>query len=162
MEEKNIHIRFNRVAGKSELSTFDQELFNAAIDAKSKAYAPYSKFQVGCAIRLENGVIVQGNNQENIAYPSGLCAERVAMFAASAQYPGVSMMEMAVVVKIKETTDATVSPCGSCRQVMVEYERLQVPSMRILLGAEDGSIDIFDSVESLLPLAFFDSGLSKH
>ncbi len=162
MEEKNVNIRFHRASSKSELSPDDLALFEKAISAMDTAYAPYSKFQVGCAIQLENGVVVTGSNQENIAYPSGLCAERVAIFAASSQYPRVKILTLAVATTtIGTDSEATVSPCGSCRQVMVEYERLQEPSFRVLTGAAAGVIDIFESAEALLPLAFYDSGLSK-
>lgn len=162
MKEKNINIQFQRAASKAELNTEDRALFEKAIAAMDTAYAPYSKFQVGAAIMLENGVVITGSNQENIAYPSGLCAERVAMFSASAQYPGVKMLALAVATTtIGTDSKATVSPCGSCRQVMVEYERIQTPSIRIMTGAATGVIDIFESATSLLPLAFFDSSLTN-
>lgn len=160
MKEKNINIQFQRAASKEELGKEDRALFDEAISAMDTAYAPYSKFQVGAAIMLENGIVVRGSNQENIAYPSGLCAERVALFAASSQYPGVKMLSLAVATTTVGTdSEATVSPCGSCRQVMVEYERIQTPSLRVLTGAATGVIDIFESATALLPLAFFDSSL---
>lgn len=161
MKPRDLHIKYQRAESKSELNREDLVLFEQAIDAMSRAYAPYSKFNVGCALLLENGEIIQGNNQENIAYPSGLCAERVALFAGASKYPNMKVKALAVATSsLNEDPSATVSPCGACRQVMIEYERKQPQSMRIISGAANGVIDVFESASALLPLAFFDSNLS--
>lgn len=126
----------------------------------SSAHAPYSQFRVGAAVQLEDGTIVIGSNQENMAYPSGLCAERVALFGAAAAHPGKRVVSIAVVADPKGQ-DATVSPCGSCRQVMMEYQRLQKQPLRVITGALHGKVYVLDDVRSLLPLAFFDATLTK-
>lgn len=162
MKPREIHIKYERAESKAQLNPQDLALFEQAIDAMTRAYAPYSKFHVGCALLLENGEIVQGNNQENIAYPSGLCAERVALFAAASKYPDLKVKTLAVATStVNNDPKATVSPCGACRQVMIEYERKQPQAMRIISGAADGVIDVFESASALLPLAFFDSNLSR-
>lgn len=162
LEKKEIIIAYHKATSADELSIDDRRMFDLAIEAMQNAYAPYSQFKVGCAVLLENGEVVKGSNQENMAYPSGLCAERVALFSASANYPGVPIKVLAVVAQpIAQGSDMTISPCGSCRQVMVEYERIQKEPMRIITGAANGSIMITDNTNALLPLAFFDGGLSK-
>lgn len=162
MKKEEIKIVYRKAATPDELSPSEKSLFNKAIEALENAYAPYSKFKVGCAVRLANGKIVIGSNQENMAYPSGLCAERVAIFSASAQYPGVPIQELAVVAKpLTSDPDLTISPCGSCRQVMIEYERVQDEPMKIMTGSATGPIFCTDDAKALLPLAFFDAGLTK-
>ncbi len=162
MEKKEIKIAYWQAHSAEELSFEDQDLFKKAIEAMGNAYAPYSLFKVGCALLLANGEVVKGNNQENMAYPSGLCAERVALFAASANYPGVPVKTLAVVAKpISDDDSIVVSPCGSCRQVMVEYESLQKEPMKIITGSVSGAIFITDNAHAMMPLAFFDSGLKK-
>ena len=162
LEKKEIIIAYHKAQSANELSTEDRRMFDLAIEAMHNAYAPYSLFKVGCAVLLENGEVVKGSNQENMAYPSGLCAERVALFSASANFPGVPIKVLAVVAQpIGEDADMTISPCGSCRQVMVEYERIQNQPMRIITGAANGTIMLTDNTNALLPLAFFDGGLSK-
>jgi cytidine deaminase len=119
------------------------------------AHAPYSEFHVGAAVLLENGKIVTGNNQENAAYPSGLCAERVAIFYASAQYPNSAVKAIAVTVKSKNmVVSEPLSPCGACRQVIAEYENKSEKPIRIIMSGEKGPIYIAKSIESLLPLMF--------
>lgn len=162
MEEKKIHISYRTVNSAAELNAADKGIFDAAHQAMSRAYAPYSNFKVGCALLLENGVVVTGNNQENIAYPSGLCAERVALFAASANYPKIPIKILVVVAQpMDQDHKMSITPCGSCRQVMVEYERIQKKPMRIITGAANGVLMIAESTKLLLPFAFFDGGLSK-
>lgn len=110
----------------SELHGNVQSLMQQSITARHNAYAPYSNFTVGCAILLENGEVVTGNNQENAAYPSGLCAERVAIYAAGAQYPGVAIEMMALTASpIDDSLTIPVPPCGACRQAIAEYENRQ-------------------------------------
>lgn len=162
MKKEEINIVYRKAATPDELSPSERTLFDRAIEASKNAYAPYSKFKVGCAVRLANGKIVIGNNQENMAYPSGLCAERVAIFSASAQYPGVPIRELAVVARPLVTDEElTLSPCGSCRQVMLEYERVQDEPMKIITGSATGPIFCTDDARAFLPLAFFDAGLNK-
>jgi|TARA_B100000959_G_scaffold191791_1_gene200492 cytidine deaminase len=161
MKEEEIILRFNR-AKLNELSKIDQELIEKAKDAFSTAYAPYSGFLVGASVLLENAKIISGNNQENVAYPAGLCAERVALFYAGSKYPEVGIKTIAISAKLKtfEIKDV-VSPCGSCRQVMAEYQQKQGKNIRILLHSHNDDILIADSVEDLLPFMFNSEKLRK-
>ncbi|HKK38954.1 MAG TPA: cytidine deaminase [Cryomorphaceae bacterium] len=162
MEKKEIRFSYQRYASLDELSDDDRSLFNQSIEASSSAYAPYSRFAVGAAVLLENGEVIKGSNQENIAYPSGLCAERVALFAAASAYPNVSIKTLAITAHPISTDQNTeVSPCGACRQVMLEYERILNHDIRIITGAPKGPISIIENARSLLPMAFFDAGLGK-
>lgn len=143
-----------------ELNADDAELMRNAHEAARNAYAPYSNFHVGAAVRLANGVVVLGNNIENAAYPSGLCAERVAIFAAMAQYPGVPIQALAVTAwSPSKPIEEPVAPCGACRQVMVEVEQASKCPLRILCQGDTGSIMVFDGVESLMPFIFLDKFL---
>jgi len=161
MEEHSINIIYSEAESLSELEVGDMNLLTRAAEACDNAYAPYSSFQVGAALLLENGEIVCGSNQENAAYPSGLCAERVAMFAASAQYPGVAFKSIAITAKSKKfAVNYPVSPCGACRQVMAEYENLGKAPFKVLLKGEHGKIIIVRNISSLLPLAFNSSHLN--
>lgn len=131
---------------------------NLMLDARKAtqtAYVPYSDFHVGAAVLLENGTTVTGSNQENAAYPSGLCAERVAVFAASAHHPGVKFKAIAVAAFAgKNTSPVAVSPCGSCRQVMTEYEHLFGNDIRFIMQGEGEKIIVLKNVKSLLPFTF--------
>ena len=139
----------------SELSAEDQSLLEKARAVGKNAYAPYSQFYVGAALRLENGVIVTGNNQENVAYPSGLCAERVAIFSAGAKYPDVAVSTMAITCSSpKFAVNRPLSPCGACRQVIAEYERNSGKNIRIILAGETGAVYVVESIRQLLPLSF--------
>lgn len=133
----------------------DARLLLEAHNATKNSYAPYSKFHVGAAVRLANGAIVRGNNIENAAYPNGLCAERVALFAAQAQYPGVPVEAIAITAysEITEVTDP-VAPCGACRQVMVETEQRSEIPMRIICQGNTGSVFVFEGIEALMPFIF--------
>lgn len=143
-----------------ELNFDDAELLRKAHEAARNAYAPYSKFNVGAAVRLANGVIVLGNNIENAAYPSGLCAERVAMFGAMAQYPGVPIQSLAVTAwSAMKPIEEPVAPCGACRQVMVEVEQISKSPLRVLCQGDMGPIMVFDGVESIMPFVFLDKFL---
>lgn len=143
-----------------ELGTMDAELLRHAHEAAKNSYAPYSKFHVGAAVRLSNGVIVKGNNVENAAYPSGLCAERVALFSAQAQYPDVPVEAIALTaVSEHSEVNEPIPPCGACRQVMVETEQRSKQPMRIICQGDHGPIMVFDGIETLMPFIFVDKFL---
>ena len=154
MQKQEISIKYTQYANKSELSKADQELLNSSVKVAKDAYAPYSNFNVGAALLLKNGKIVIGSNQENAAYPSGLCAERVTMFAASANYRDEEMVTIAIYAASKTTAQKQISPCGSCRQVMVEYEVKQNKNIRVLLMNSSDEVWEFESCKDFLPLAF--------
>lgn len=160
-EEHVITVKYRSYDSKSELSEEDQLLLSKAVEYSANAYAPYSEFQVGAAVQLADGKIVAGSNQENAAYPSGLCAERVALFAASANYRDVEMKSIAVYTASETTIGQQISPCGSCRQVMSEYEVKQRANLRVLLMNSGGQIWEFSSCNDLLPLAFDYTALKK-
>lgn len=128
-------------------------LLKKAEEARDNAYAPYSKFSVGCALLLDNGEIITGNNQENAAYPSGLCAERVAIFSAFANYPN-AVVEALVITTSSKNPSAAVSPCGACRQVLIEYENKQRKEMSIFFQGANESFIKTKSAKDLLPFAF--------
>ena len=143
-----------------ELNAQDADLLQYAHKAAENAYAPYSRFHVGAAVRLANGVIVSGNNIENAAYPSGLCAERVTLFSAQAQYPGVAVEAIAVTAHSEKTlVNEPIAPCGACRQVMVEVEKNSQCKLRILCQGETGPVMAFDGIETLMPFIFVDKFL---
>jgi cytidine deaminase len=138
-----------------ELEKKDQELVNSAIEASMRAYAPYSNFQVGAAVRLSNNMIIQGNNQENAAYPSGLCAERVTLFYAHSAYPNETIETIAIYANnIEETYKEIVTPCGACRQVMAEFQTAQNKPLRVILLSPELRGIILPSVNMLLPFQF--------
>ncbi|MFH6604557.1 cytidine deaminase [Maribacter algicola] len=143
-----------------ELSSIDKTLMTSAIEARENAYAPYSKFRVGAAVLLENGEVVIGNNQENASYPSGLCAERVAVFHAGARFPRVAIKSIAISAASKDyVVDDPAAPCGNCRQSISEYEVRQGSPIAILMMGEKGSVLKCGSVADILPLAFDSSYL---
>ena len=154
MEKKIYHIHAEEYKNLSELTEIDQKLVNAAREASEKAYAPYSKFNVGAAVLLANGEIIRGNNQENADFTDGLCAERVALFFAHATYPDVAVTALAVTAKNKgRLLKGPTQPCGSCRQVLVETESRYKQQIRLILdGAE--KIMVLNGADSLLPFAF--------
>ncbi len=136
------------------LNPEDQELMLAAREAAGEGYAPYSGFFVGAALRLEDGQIIRGNNQENAAFPSGVCAERVALYYANANFSGVSVTSMAVTASNRKgLVEGPVRPCGSCRQALIETEFRFQKKIRIILDGKE-KIEVFDGVENLLPFAF--------
>lgn len=137
-----------------------QELMLKAVEIRDKAYAPYSSFLVGAAILMENGEIVTGNNQENASYPSGLCAERTAIYYAGANYPGVRIKTMALSAKSQRYQLITpVPPCGACRQAIAEYEQNQKEAIEIYFMGETGRVVKSNSLADLLPLSFDSSYL---
>ena len=153
--DKTFVISYREYAGMAALSAADRELLERALEAAKGAYAPYSHFHVGAALRLADGSIVVGSNQENVAYPSGLCAERTALFAASAQRPGMRDYEALAIVGINEEGRVCqAAPCGACRQVMSEYELQQRHPMRVICYVDEGCVRVFDRVADLLPFSF--------
>ncbi len=162
MGQKEFSFKYSELADISLLPADEQELVRISRDMTHQSYAPYSTFHVGAAILLDNGEIIRGSNQENGAYPSGLCAERVAAFAASAHHPGVGMRKIAVSARsLKVSMPMPVTPCGACRQVLLEYETTQKQPMKIILSKEDGKILILESISDLLPLFFSGNELKK-
>ena len=133
----------------------DQELLKRARQALEDTYAPYSKFKVGAALLLESGEIVPGSNQENASYPLCLCAERVAIAAADAHFPKIPIAAIAVTARNpRHALAQPVTPCGACRQVLVETEQKHRTPMRVILQGEVGSIYVLSSAKDLLPLSF--------
>lgn len=130
-------------------------LCNQSISAMQDAYAPYSKFQVGAALLLDDGTLIHGNNQENAVYPLGLCAERVTLYAASSQYPDHTITHLAVTTR-KELSKGELPPfpCGSCRQVLLEMEQRYNQDIKIYVIGSDKSVCVLDTVRDLLPFAF--------
>ena len=153
MTDRKLIISYKEYAF-DELSGEDRQLVEAAVGAMRNAYSPYSNFKVGAAVRLSDGSIVIGSNQENAAYPSGLCAERTAMFAASAQHPDLAIRSLAVAGGLNgQLEDIPASPCGACRQVMAQYQRKAgAPLSVLVVGAE--KVWKFDRVDDLLPFIF--------
>jgi cytidine deaminase len=152
MEQFRIELQI-RKKKTEELSQEEYSLREAAIRAAERAYAPYSNFQVGAAVLLENGEIVEGNNQENAAYPSGLCAERVAVFTAGAAYPEKPVKAIAIIAIKNGLIEKSISPCGACRQVMLETEQRYGRNIQVMLCGLDNSL-LISSVSDLLPLNF--------
>ena len=154
MEKKILTIAYEEFASREELGAADRALLEAAIEALKGSYAPYSHFNVGAAVRMSNGQIVRGANQENAAFPSGLCAERTAMFAAGAKYPDKDMRSLALCGGLYgKLTDEPATPCGACRQVMAQYQaKAGQPMSVIMVGAK--RIWKFAKVDDILPLIF--------
>lgn len=154
MKQQKITIDVWVANSTNELANDDANLLNAACQAAQHAYAPYSNFNVGAALLLANGEIIKGSNQENTAYPSGLCAERVAMFYANSQYPDVPIKAIAVSSFINgQQNDQPVYPCGACRQSLMQSEIRHNQPIRVIMGGNK-SIQIVESVKDLLPLTF--------
>ncbi len=143
-----------------ELPEGIQELLKVAVEAREKAYAPYSKFKVGAAILLNNGEIVPGSNQENASYPSGLCAERTAVYFAGAKFPDAEIKTLVVSAKsLNRSVTAPVPPCGACRQALAEYELKQQKPIELYFMGETGEVMKSKSVKDLLPFLFDNSAL---
>lgn len=155
MKDIVINSQFSVFETIQELPIDVQNLMEQAVAIRKKAYAPYSKFRVGAAILLDNEKIVLGSNQENAAYPSGLCAERVAIFQAGAIYPEAKILKMVITAASdSNTTSAPIPPCGACRQSIAEYEIRQDTLIEIYFMGETGEIYKSDSLKNLLPLMF--------
>jgi cytidine deaminase len=155
MKEITVTTQFKVFESIEELPNDIQDLMTQAVEVRKNAYAPYSKFRVGVAIFLDNGKIVLGSNQENAAYPSGLCAERVAIFYAGAVYPEAKILKMAITAASDTNqTTAPIPPCGSCRQSIAEYEIKQETPIEIYFMGEIGAIYKSESLKNLLPFMF--------
>lgn len=152
--EKELSIRYNEYPSVESLPDADRRLMEAAIRATAAAYAPYSHFSVGAAAMLDDGTIVTGSNQENVAYPSGLCAERTALFAAGAQHPDRAVTALAIVARTPEGNLVEASPCGACRQVMAETQRRGGMPLRVLMYIGGGGIREVEGTDALLPFSF--------
>jgi cytidine deaminase len=155
MKSKTLSFELGIFDSVAELSEEQRTLIDLAGKARENAYAPYSEFKVGAAVLLANGEVIIGNNQENASYPSGLCAERVAVFQAGARYPGVAIKRIAIVAgSMKTTTTRPAAPCGNCRQSIFEYEKKQQHPIELLLMGATGAVYKCGSIRDLLPLAF--------
>ena len=154
MTSKEIKIAYMEYESLDQLEAEDKTLAQAAIEATALSYAPYSNFNVGAAVMFEDGEIIKGSNQENAAYPSGLCAERTALFYASSSRPDAAMTALAIAAGQNGVLCATpATPCGACRQVMAQYQNKSGRPIKVLLvGAE--KIWRFEKVDDLLPLIF--------
>jgi len=143
-----------------ELPDDVKALMNSAKEARKKAYSPYSNFSVGTALLLDNGEIITGSNQENASYPSGLCAERTAIYYAGSQFPKAKVLKMAIIAGSKEKkTETPIPPCGACRQAIAEYEVKQDTPIEIYFMGEIGKVVKSNSLANLLPLIFDKSAL---
>lgn len=155
MKKIHINTHFFSYDNLSELDEVIQKTMTCAIQARDNAYAPYSKFHVGAAVLLKNGQIVIGSNQENAAYPSGLCAERTAVFSAGANFPNEEIIATCISASstLKETIEP-IAPCGACRQSLLEYENRQTTDIPIYFMGKSGKIIKSPSIKNLLPLTF--------
>lgn len=147
-------ISYTEIDDFNDLQDWERKLIDQAKDALASSYSPYSHFRVGAAVLLGNGEVIQGSNQENGAYPSGLCAERVALFYAGARFPGVPIKAMAVVASTaEELTVNPISPCGACRQVMLEYQQVSNKPYSLYMVGQSKIIRV-DDIKFLLPFSF--------
>lgn len=155
MDEINITSKFTVFSSLDKLDSSDRELLLQAAEARKNAYAPYSNFNVGAVILMKNGKVVSGTNQENAAYPSGMCAERVAIWNAASNFPNVSINKIFISADTKRNTvHNPVPPCGACRQAIIEYEVKQKEAIEIFFTGGSGKIMKANSMAELLPLAF--------
>jgi len=162
MEVKKEYVIYHEYQEDEKLIPSDNKLLEAAFEALQGSYAPYSEFHVGAAVLLGNGEIIKGSNQENTAYPSGLCAERVALFYANAKYPNEPVLALAITGKADHfVTTAPITPCGSCRQVIAEIEKKQSSEIKVIMKGEKGVTQIVEGIKYLLPLVFHEEKLKK-
>ena len=154
--EAPLNIPYSKHADASSLPADEQELLAAALEATKKAYVPYSQFHVGCALLLEGGEVILGNNQENVAYPSSLCAERTALYFCGSQGKADKIRKIAIRAQSeRKPIESPVTPCGACRQVMLEYERMAKEDVVVLMQGESGEILRVEGVaKTLLPFSF--------
>jgi cytidine deaminase len=160
MTKKTINITYAAFTSLDELSKTDVALIEKAIDIAKKSYSPYSNFPVGAAVLLDSGAVFGGNNQENMAYPSGTCAERTVLNYVHANFPN-NKIKVIAITALQSHAPIPVTPCGFCRQVMVELEQKQGKKIKVILHKIDGATFVFESALSLLPLAFEDAFLKQ-
>lgn len=162
MKKIKIDVNIEEYANGEKLPEIDEMLIKQATMAIESSYAPYSQFHVGAAILLADGKIIQGSNQENAAYPSGLCAERVAIFQAKSTFPDSTIQAIAIAAKAGHfEIDSPVTPCGACRQVIAEMQNRQKSKIRIIMKGQKGGAYVADGIENLLPLMFKEEKLKK-
>jgi cytidine deaminase len=155
MKDHNISSSFIIYQNSGELSEIENELLQKAIEARANAYAPYSEFNVGASVLMDDGSVFIGNNQENAAYPSGICAERVAIWTAMSQLPKGKIKKIVITASSNKTkVNRPVAPCGSCRQAIAEYEIKQDNDIEIFFTGETGEIVKAHSIKDLLPWLF--------
>jgi cytidine deaminase len=163
MKLTSINIPVQIFPDSTTLDPADALLLEAARQATGSAYAPYSRFRVGAALRLSNGNILTGSNQENASFPAGICAERVVLSAASAGFPGIAITDLALTyINESGTGNRPISPCGICRQTLAEYEQRFGRSIRLILGGISGEIFIINRATDLLPFAFSNEELKTN
>ncbi|HEY8367506.1 MAG TPA: cytidine deaminase [Bacteroidia bacterium] len=151
MKKLKYEISVNEFESIADVPEKDADFIEMAEKAQEKAYAPYSNFKVGAVVVLANGAVYTGNNQENAAYPDGLCAERVAIFKASADNPGVAMQSVYITCT---ETGGICAPCGSCRQALMEYENKQGSPIQVWIPGGNGKILMVEAVKDILPFPF--------
>lgn len=160
MNKKSLQVDYTEYTSLDELEVNVVHLIEKAIEIAKKSYAPYSNFPVGAAVLLDDGQVFAGNNQENIAFPSGTCAERSVLNYVHGNFPE-NAIKIIAITALKSNSHIPVTPCGFCRQVIVEMEQLQGTPIRVILHKIGGTTFVFDSAVSLLPLAFEDTHLKK-
>ena len=161
MTKHEVKIAFDEYASLKELDITDQNICLEAVKAMDNSHSPYSKFRVGAALQLQSDKVLYGSNQENAAYPSGLCAERVALFHWGANHLDDPIVNLAITAHTNDFEILKpITPCGSCLQVMAEYEKKQGKPIRILLYCIDGPIWVINGIENLLPFLFFEERLA--
>ena len=162
LQKKNISISFEEYSSIDDLCEVERKLCLEAVKALDSSHSPYSGFRVGAAVQLESGKIVYGSNQENVAYPSGLCAERVALFTIGSSYPNDKIIRMAITAHTKDfEIKLPVTSCGACLQVMAEYEKRQTQPIHVLFYCVNGAVIRTEGIKSLLPFAFSETRLEK-
>ena len=162
MAEKNFQFQYEVYSDATGLNEEDAQLLEAARAVTKNAYAPYSHFHVGAAARLANGAMVTGTNQENASYPVGICAERVLLGNAATQYPDQGIKSLAISYSSNDVkSDHPISPCGMCRQALLEYETRTHQPIRLILSGQEGSVYVVKTTTNLLPLAFNSNELLK-
>lgn len=160
MTKREIKVAFEEYNNINELNEADRTLCQESVNALANSHSPYSKFRVGVAVRLKSGKVLLASNQENVAYPSGLCAERVALFNWGANHPDDPIETMAITAHTDEfKLTQPVTSCGSCLQVLAEYEKKQQQSIRVLLYCQDGPVWAVKGIENQLPFLFFEDRL---
>jgi len=159
MNKKSLNIEFVEYDSINDINDSLLKLINLAEGNLKNAYAPYSNFKVSSVCEMENGEIIIGTNQENGAYPSGLCAERVAVFSAKSKFPDQNIDK--IVITTKESLDHPASPCGACRQVLIEYELAQNQPIELILKSGESKIWHFNNIKDILPFPFDGSTILK-